>query len=147
MDHLVLSQPQDLEQIAQLFNAYRIFYKQSSDLNAATQFIQKRLQQQDSKIFVYKKDNQIFGFTQLYPTYSSISMKHAWILNDLYVDEQHRQKGVAEALMQHAIEFAKHTDAAYISLETCKTNLKAQALYKKLGFVPSTDMLFLSLTL
>ena len=147
MNYVVLAQPEDLEPVAQLFNAYRIFYKQPSDLDAATQFIQNRLHQQDSKIFIYKKDNQIFGFTQLYPTYSSISMKHAWILNDLYVDEQHRQKGIAEALMQHAIEFAQHTKAAYIALETCKTNLKAQALYKKLGFVASTDMLFLSLTL
>lgn len=54
-----------LEEVSKLFDQYRIFYKSSSDLEAARKFIQERFQKGDSIIFVVSDDGRIVGFTQL----------------------------------------------------------------------------------
>jgi hypothetical protein len=56
-----------------LFNKYRIFYKQESDIELAKKFIQLRLDNNESIIFVavVNDKSKSVGFTQLYPKYSS----------------------------------------------------------------------------
>lgn len=124
---------EDLKQVAKLFDEYRTFYNQSSDIQAATQFLEARLLNDESTIFVAKKENKCVGFVQLYPTFSSVAMKRAYILNDLYVTENYRRDGVARMLMEHTFQFAKEHDARFITLETGILNTKAQALYQVMG--------------
>ncbi|MFS0785086.1 GNAT family N-acetyltransferase [Shouchella sp. 1P09AA] len=124
----------DLTGVSLLFNQYRMFYNQVDDMNGAESYIRERLQQGDSVIFVMKEGDTYLGFTQLYPTFSSISMKKAWILNDLYVHEEVRGKGVAESLLNRAKTFALETEAVSIALSTAPDNLPAQRLYEKLGY-------------
>ncbi|MFP7494365.1 GNAT family N-acetyltransferase [Terribacillus saccharophilus] len=107
---------QDIKQAATLFDSYRQFYKQAPDLDGAETYITDRLQKGDSAIFLAKAENEYVGFMQLYPTFSSISMKHAWILNDLYVSESARQQGVGEALLEMAETFARESGACSIAL-------------------------------
>lgn len=125
---------EDLEGVSHLFNSYRLFYNQSSDLEGAMNYIRERLENKDSIIFIVKDNEEYVGFTQLYPTFSSISMKRAWILNDLYVDEQARKLGIGEMLLQKAKEFAIKTGANSISLSTAIDNYTAQRLYEKVGY-------------
>lgn len=125
----------DLEGVADIFNAYRMFYEQQEDRKAARQFIENRLCEKDAVIFIAKDQLDYIGFMQLYPTYSSISMKRAWILNDLYVVDTARRRGVAQSLINEAIALCKKTDAAYLTLETAATNEKAKKLYEKNGFI------------
>ncbi|WP_339149020.1 MULTISPECIES: GNAT family N-acetyltransferase [unclassified Sutcliffiella] len=124
----------DLEGVSYLFNMYRIFYQQASDLEGAKTFIKNRLENEDSVIFVVKINDEYVGFTQLYPTFSSISMKKAWILNDMFVDAKARNHGVGENLLQKAKEFARETGAKSITLETAPDNEVAQRLYKRNGY-------------
>lgn len=124
----------DLEGVSQLFNKYRIFYKQTSDLEGAKTFIKSHLENEDSVIFVAKTSDEYVGFTQLYPTFSSISMKSAWILNDMFVDAKARKQGVGEKLLQKAQDFARETDAKSITLETTPDNEGAQRLYVRNGY-------------
>jgi GNAT superfamily N-acetyltransferase len=79
-------------------------------------------------------DGEIAGFTQLYPTFSSVSMKRVWILNDLFVEETYRHRGMARLLLNAAAEFAKSTDAARIILATQISNTSAQSLYESEGY-------------
>ncbi|WP_067841289.1 GNAT family N-acetyltransferase [Amphibacillus sediminis] len=125
---------EDLEGVANLFNLYRIFYQQTSDLEAAKRYIKARLERKDSVIFVVKKKQDYLGFTQLYPTFSSISMKKDWILNDLFVGEEARRQGIGEKLLNKAKSYAIETGAKSISLETASDNYPAQNLYKKNGY-------------
>ena len=74
------------------------------------------------------------GFTQLYPSFSSVSTKRLWILNDLFVSDEARRFGVARALMEKARIFAIETDAKGLILETALDNEPAQALYESLGY-------------
>jgi hypothetical protein len=82
----------DLDGVSGLFNLYRMFYQQASDLDGAKKYVKERIENNESIIFVVKDKEKYLGFTQLYPTFSSISMKRAWILNDLYVTTDSRKK-------------------------------------------------------
>ncbi len=125
----------DLDILVELFDGYRQFYQQASDIDAGKAFLRERLQQQQSVIFLATDDKgEGLGFTQLYPTFSSISMKNQWILNDLFVAENARKLGVANALMQAAEDFAKISGAGGLSLSTAIDNHQAQALYEKRGW-------------
>jgi len=125
----------DLAKISKLFNAYRIFYKQESDLDLALNFLTKRLARSESVIFfVEDSDNNCLGFTQLFPIFSSVSAQKTWLLNDLYVDQDARGQGVATGLLNQAKVFARETGAKGIALETEMTNTNAQRLYESLGY-------------
>ncbi|MGO3344750.1 MAG: GNAT family N-acetyltransferase [Marinomonas sp.] len=126
---------ENLNEVSELFNSYRVFYKQDSDLDLAVSFITDRLNNKDSVIFYsYDENGNALGFTQLYPTFSSVSAKSSWVLNDLYVSYSARRLGVGKKLMDTAKSFAIETNSKGIALETCEDNLNAQALYESLGY-------------
>lgn len=123
-----------LNDVAFLFDQYRVFYRQNSDLKQAKQFIKARLQQQDAVILLATKNNQPVGYTQLFPSWSSVSIQRVWILNDLFVLPTERNKGVAKALMNAAKEYAVSTNAVRIILATEVTNKIGQNLYESMGY-------------
>lgn len=129
----------NLDALSKLFDLYRLFYQQPSDMDGARAFLNDRLNNEESVIFMAFDDSEAIGFVQLYPLFSSISMKQTWVLNDLYVKEQGRGKGFGEALLRRAINFAEDTGAKGVLLETGKDNVKARNLYEKVGFVQETN--------
>ncbi len=137
---------QDLQPLSHLFDEYRQFYQQTSNIEAAIEFIKQRLSAEDSTIFIVENGEKLLGFTQLYPSFSSVSMQGLWVLNDLYVAADARQHGVAKKLMNAADQWARSTASKGLILETDKDNFKAQKLYEKLGYIKqdSTYHYFLS---
>lgn len=140
---------ENLDGLAVLFDAYRVFYRQPSDLDAAWHFIEERLTSEDSVIFLawLAETDELVGFTQLYPTYSSVRMRRVWTLNDLFVAEPARGHGVARALMEAARVFAVSTGAVSLELATERDNTTAQALYDSLDYDREANYLHFSLTL
>ncbi len=136
-----------LEEVARLFDQYRVFYKQSSDIETARNFLQERFRDGSSTIFVVQQDNRSIGFIQLYPSFSSVSMKPIWILNDLFVEKDFRQQGVANLLMATAEEFARKTGAVRLVLATQLSNLAAQSLYESRGYSKDEEFYHYSLSL
>lgn len=121
--------------VFQLFDAYRVFYKQQSDIGSAREFVQRRLDHDESVIFVALAEAfRPVGFTQLYPAYSSIRMSKYWILNDLYVDAGYRKQGIGEALIRTVLDFARENKAGIVELSTAVDNFIAQRLYEQIGF-------------
>lgn len=130
----------ELEEAALLFDQYRQFYGQSPDLDGARAFLQERFSALESVIFLAWDDAQrAVGFMQLYPTFSSISMKRDWILNDLFVHQDARGKGAATALLTEAVRYAQATGAKGLGLSTAVDNVRAQRLYESHGFVKDED--------
>ena len=128
-----------LDQVAPLFDAYRVFYQEPSRPRAARAFIRARLKSRDSVILLAQsgskgKGSSAVGFIQLYPAYDSTAMRRLWILNDLFVVPTSRRQGVAEALMERARDWAIQTKAKGLILETAVDNLPGQRLYEKLGY-------------
>jgi ribosomal protein S18 acetylase RimI-like enzyme len=123
----------DLERIVPLFDAYRVFYKQKSDFELARRFLKERFSNNESVIFIALEDEEPIGFTQLYKTFSSVSLQPSYILNDLYVSPNHRKKGVGEALLNQAKLHCQEMGYKGLALETASDN-PAQKLYERLSW-------------
>lgn len=132
----------DLSALADLFDLYRIFYHQPSDIAAATRFLKERLNNNESVVFVAEHENRLIGFTQLYPIFSSVSMQRAWLLNDLYVHAIARKQGIAALLLDAARQHGIDTNARYLLLETQKENFTAQSVYEKNGWKKTADYFY-----
>jgi GNAT superfamily N-acetyltransferase len=125
----------DVERITPLFDAYRQFYKQPGDVDAARKFLTDRLAHGQSVVFFASAGERTLGFTQLYPSYSSVSLKRLWILNDIFVAPAARKHSVAAALLQRARDFAIETEAKGLILETARDNFAAQQAYERSGWI------------
>ena len=129
----------DIPQLAALFDAYRVFYEKTSDVEQAIIFLSERIQKNESVIFVAEnEEKQLTGFVQLYPLFSSTRMKRYWLLNDLFVAPEQRSKGISVALIDAAKELCQTTGSCGMMLETAKSNVIGNNLYPKTGFVLDT---------
>jgi ribosomal protein S18 acetylase RimI-like enzyme len=145
--------PADLEPLAALFDAYRGFYEQPSDLALARRFIGQRLERGESVVFVAEAARAtaaagpapLAGFCQLYPTWCSVAAAPIFVLYDLFVAEGARRHGAGRALMRAAQAHALATGAVRLDLTTARTNTRAQALYESLGW--RRDEVFLTYNL
>ncbi len=124
----------DLGLISPLFDLYRQFYEQVSNLAMAENFLAQRLQHNESVIFLAFDGDAAVGFTQLYPGFSSVSMARTFLLNDLYVVASHRRLGVGALLLKAAVAHAQSAQAVRISLTTNVANKTAQAVYEAQGW-------------
>ncbi|PUB28561.1 ribosomal protein S18 acetylase RimI-like enzyme [Elizabethkingia sp. YR214] len=132
----------DLESLILIFEKYRDFYKKMADYETAKSFLEERISRNESVIYIAEANQKIVGFTQLYPLFSSTRMKKLWLLNDLYVEEEYRQKGISVALIDRAKELCRETGACQLSLETSKTNMVGNNLYPKTDFQLDTETNF-----
>jgi len=125
----------DLDHLGRLFDDYRQFYEQLSDLETAKNFVYQRLQHKESIILVASNDaGNLVGFCQLYPTFCSVAAASIYVLYDLYVAPTARQLGIGKALLQAAHKHAIDSGVARMDLSTARTNVSAQALYESLGW-------------
>jgi GNAT superfamily N-acetyltransferase len=132
---IVRVERRDLEDVIPLFDEYREFYEAGSDHAAARAFLTERIERDESVIFLaYAGPHEPVGFTQLYPSFSSVSLKRLWILNDLFVRSDVRRAGVGRALLERAREHAVETQAKGLILTTAVTNKPAQTLYESCGW-------------
>jgi len=133
MTEIIIATEKDIPRLAVLFDAYRVFYEQTSDLSSAILFLKERMAKSESVLFLALEDNEPVGFTQLYTTFSSVSMQPFYILNDLYVSQSQRSKGIGEALLNRAKEHCLTMKYKGLALETDIEN-PAQKLYERLGW-------------
>jgi GNAT superfamily N-acetyltransferase len=124
----------DLPVLAPLFDAYRQFYGRAPDLAAAESFLRDRFSHGESVLFLAFADNEPAGFTQLYPSFSSVSLARSFILNDLFVVPSQRRAGVGSALLRAAVDYARSLGAVRVTLNTDIQNATAQATYEAGGW-------------
>ena len=92
-----------IDQIVELFDAYRVWYRMPTDKATAKAFLLERIYAKESVIFVCENEKeQLVGFTQLYPIFSSTRMKRMWLLNDLFVQPEYRGKGILKQFIEKA---------------------------------------------
>jgi len=126
-----------LDQLTPLFIKYRELFGQVAYPESSRKFLSTRISRKESVIYLAMPDDEerILGFCQLYPSYSSLSLKRVWILNDIYVCEDARRQLVADHLIQAAKKMAKETQAIRMRVSSSINNDVAHKLYESLGFV------------
>jgi GNAT superfamily N-acetyltransferase len=124
----------DLVELAGLFDQYRRFQGKASDPASARSFLQARFDHGESVAFIAHAAGAPAGFAQLYPSYSSVSLARVFILNDLFVHETARRKGVACELLAAVERYAWSLNAGRITLNVARDNAAGQALYEARGW-------------
>ena len=137
--NIIKAHIEHLDLIVSLFDAYRVFYRKPSEKDAAKQFLFERLKNKESIIFLAFENGEAVGFTQLYPSFSSVSMQPVYILNDLYVTKEYRKQGIGVALLNKAKQLCRNSNYKGLSLQTETTN-PAQYLYESLGWEKDPDL-------
>ncbi|MCU9951093.1 GNAT family N-acetyltransferase [Pseudomonas solani] len=136
LEHLDLLNP--------LFVKYREFYGELPFPDSSRKFLEKRLRRKESVIYLALADDddtKILGFCQLYPSFSSLSLKRVWILNDIYVAEDARRQLVADRLLQTAKKMAKETNAVRMRVSTSAGNEVAKRVYESIGFREDSEFI------
>ncbi|MHC6223802.1 GNAT family N-acetyltransferase [Pseudomonas sp. X10] len=131
-----------LDLLTPLFVKYREFYGQLPYPDTSRTFLEKRLKRDESVIYLAlpdDEDSKLLGFCQLYPSFSSLSLKRVWILNDIYVAEDSRRMLVADNLIREAKKMAKETNAVRLRVSTSTNNEVAMKTYESIGFHEDTE--------
>lgn len=136
MSHLTIRQAvlADLDTLVPLFDGYRQFYQQQRDLEGAREFLRARFEHGQSTVLLAFDGETAVGFTQLYPLFSSTRMKRFYLLNDLFVAESGRKKGVGRGLLDAAVAYARALGACGLTLSTAVSNETAQRVYEAAGW-------------
>lgn len=148
MVHIKQAGAAEIDAVVDLFDQYRMFYGQEPNLLLAKAFISERMDNNESVLLLAMDDDgNALGFTQLYPSFSSVSACRVWILNDLFVVQAARGQGVGRALMHAAKAHAKKTGVRRLVLETAADNYNAQKLYEALGYQRESGVFHYSLSI
>ncbi|MBI1245759.1 MAG: GNAT family N-acetyltransferase [Alphaproteobacteria bacterium] len=132
----------ELDELVPLFDGYRVFYQQPSDPALARSYLEKRLGAGEYFGFLARDGaGKAIGFAMCTATYTSVGLKRALLLNDIFVDPSVRRSGAGAALMAAVEEFARETGIGRLYLFTARTNLTAQSVYKRAGWAEDTTFL------
>jgi ribosomal protein S18 acetylase RimI-like enzyme len=82
---------------------------------------------------VAESHGKLIGFATLYFTFSTLQVKKAAILNDLFIKPEGRGQKIGEKLFEYCLSFIRENEFAYMTWETAKDNFVAQTLYNKMG--------------
>ncbi|WP_449620925.1 N-acetyltransferase family protein [Robertmurraya sp. Marseille-Q9965] len=127
---------QDIPQLKELMLLYIVdFYQQPKpNQDELVGLIQHLIDNPSSGLqFVAEEEGELLGFSTLYFTFSTLKVKKAAILNDLFVSPRARGKKVGEALFQRNLNYIRDNNFASMTWETAKDNVIAQSLYNKMG--------------
>ena len=129
------------DDLVPLFDGYRVFYRQASNIKDVRVFLKERLTKQDSVIYIAYIEHIAVGFTQLYFLLSSVTMTPMYMLNDLFIHSDYRNKSIGTALINKAKVLCKGKGYKGLIIQTEKTN-PAQHLYEREGFIKDEDLTF-----
>jgi GNAT superfamily N-acetyltransferase len=91
-----------------------------------------------ARIYVARKKGKVIAMAALHFTTSTAEGGKVAGLEDCIVRPEYRRKGVGKALLEYVIEQARAEGALRVMLLTDGDNARAQALYRKMGFAPSS---------
>lgn len=124
----------NLDKLTPMFIHYRELYGAMPQPEASKDFLRERLTKQETIILLAFEDETLLGFCLVYPSFSSVSLRPMWILNDLYVAETARRKQVASQLLKAIAKQARDNNAVRLRVSISASNEIAQSLYEAAEF-------------
>jgi diamine N-acetyltransferase len=104
----------------------------------------KELKDPAFTVRVAETDGRLVGYVKLGPPHLPFEPRgEAAELRQLYVIEEMKGQGVAQALMEWVIDRARHRRADYLYLSVFTDNHRARRFYEKYGFEPEGTYAFM----
>jgi ribosomal protein S18 acetylase RimI-like enzyme len=127
--------PRLVELLGVLFESEAEFSADAEKQRAALQVI--LADPAKGRIFVAREGREIVAMCSLLYTISTAEGGKAALFEDLVVAPEHRKRGIGALLLKYVIGHAREDGVLRLTLLTDMQNERAQALYRRLGFVGS----------
>ncbi|HYH53354.1 MAG TPA: GNAT family N-acetyltransferase [Solirubrobacterales bacterium] len=126
---------EEFEQLLPLIAAYQRFYEVEEIDEARNRGFFRRFlaPSEDGLLLGARDEGRLLGYACLYWHFSSTRAIETVLMNDLYVDEAARGRGVGRALIEATVEVARERGAPSIEWSTAPDNHTAQRLYDTTG--------------
>jgi ribosomal protein S18 acetylase RimI-like enzyme len=98
------------------------------------QVIASELSDAETRYRLALREKRIVGYCKMGGIDMNVDAKDALELHRLYVDRDTKGSGVAQALMDDALAWARGRGARAMYLSVWENNTRAQAFYKRYGF-------------
>lgn len=125
----------DSKKILDLIKELAIFEKLTSpDKKAAKRLVKDAFAKDPFiKLLTIEYENSIVGYVIYYFTYSSFLARRSLYLEDIFVSEDYRGKGIGKSVFKKLIKIAKKNDCGRIEWIVLDWNENAIKFYDKLG--------------
>lgn len=125
----------EFEELLPLIAAYQRFYEAATiDEERNRGFFRRFLApSEDGLLLGARLEGRLVGYACLYWHFSSLEASESVLMNDLYVEESIRGKGVGRALIEATAEVARERGAPFVEWSTAPDNQTAQRLYDTTG--------------
>jgi GNAT superfamily N-acetyltransferase len=127
---------EDLGELLPLMRAYCDFYEVNPPdeaLLAMSRALMADPEREGVQLIARDVDETAVGFATIFWTWSTTRAARIGVMNDLYVTADARGQGLAEALIEACRERSRQHGAASLGWQTAKDNLRAQAVYERVG--------------
>ena len=124
----------DRDEWEALYRGYADFYKVEMNekiLKTVWEWIHDN--NHDVSGLVYEQDNQIIGIAHYRKMPSPLRGKYIGFLDDLFVDPNHRRKGIGEKMIEELNVISRRNNWNLVRWITRDDNTKAKSLYEKLS--------------
>jgi len=91
-----------------------------------------------ARIYVARQGGKAIAMAALHFSTSTAEGGKVAGLEDCIVHPEHRRRGIGESLLAYVLQQARAEGALRVMLLTDGDNARAQALYRKMGFTPSS---------
>lgn len=138
---------QNIDAALILFKKYQEFYEvQNIDEQKNRNHLQMIMENEElGKLFLLQDDYTYVGFATIYYSFSSRIAEKIAVLNDLYVLDSYRGKGIGKKLLEHCFIYLKTLGIKTVRWTTRDDNVVAQKLYNQ--YAHGTKWLMYSYTI
>jgi GNAT superfamily N-acetyltransferase len=125
----------DLPELLLLMRGYCDFYEVDPSDDALLALARVLIADPDQGLQLIARDDDgtASGFATIFWTWSTLSAAKLGVMNDLFVAEDARGGGIADALIAACVEHCRQHRATELAWQTARTNLRAQAVYERVG--------------
>ena len=126
----------DLEALLPLMRGYCDFYEVSPTdeaLLALSRALIADPEREGVQLIARDASGRAVGFATVYWSWQTLAASRLGVMNDLFVAPEARGSGLAERLIAACRERCADHGASELAWQTAKDNLRAQAVYERVG--------------
>jgi GNAT superfamily N-acetyltransferase len=131
------AEPEDAEEVHRLIAALAAYERESAAVVSTPDVIRTQLAdaRPPFECLLAQEHGETVGFALFFPTYSTWLGKQGLWLEDLFVLESHRHRGIGRALLTRVAELAVARGYGRLEWSVLDWNVPALGFYRRLGAV------------
>jgi len=107
------------------------------NLTRFREFLEGLSKEDENQVLAYEINGRIVGFLMfMKQARSMLKLKRSRaMITDLYVEQEHRGRGIASKLLERCLEYLKSLGVEEVRVNVLVDNAPAISLYRKTGFI------------